>query len=519
MNKAGIAVLATQIPRIVRVYRSDVDDLAIGVVIAHFKRRGLVDCRVCNLSERFVAIEEISLVPCHKSVAIFALLIVARPADKVVLGAVSALNLLGGLDLKRNLVAGISAAEATDKIGIRKFRVDVRLNGNQAGTVDRVQLHGGLDHGRSTHHTDALRPSDIALVRCRLGFRPAHEDVELTRIPIDSADVISRLRDAAIKVAEHFALLSNFAVHIRGIEVVHNRQRRIVRHECIGSARFHRIRASTMLHIVGKRLDLAVRKLDLNLLQLIQLTACFINHRCNVRGHRCRSGIGVRVDNGSDVVARHIDLVRALKTCAIQVGGVPNIVLRVHRIGILVLGDLEIWFHQIRFGLIRVGRSEGVAIHVINIIPDRRVLPNLSRRDPAQELMTRHRHLGIGRRGFERQIGIDVTILSVVGLCINRPILIEMRIAIQERRITFRRFLLKQVAFIASSSSLLDVATLVIEVDVRGHHSTDIILLRRFNKTRKRILDISPGTVVGSFERPKTEVVSIMRGGKLNFNT
>ena len=58
---------------------------------------------------------------------------------------------------------------------------------------------------------------------------------------IDSADVISRLRDAAIKVAEHIALLSNFTVHFRGIEMIHNRQRSVVRYERIGPVRLNRI--------------------------------------------------------------------------------------------------------------------------------------------------------------------------------------------------------------------------------------------------------------------------------------
>ena len=155
LNKAGIAILATQNTRIVRVYRSGVDDVAFGVVIAHFKRRLLVHRSVGHALKGLAALEGIPLIVSHQGV-LPVIDIIARPADKVVLGAVSALNLLGGLDLKRNLVAGVSAAEATDKIGIRKFRVNVRLNGNQAGTVDRVQLHGGLDHGRSTHHTDAL---------------------------------------------------------------------------------------------------------------------------------------------------------------------------------------------------------------------------------------------------------------------------------------------------------------------------------------------------------------------------
>ena len=140
------------------------------------------------------------------------------------------------------------------------------MNGNQTGTVDRVQLHGGLDHGRSTHHTDTLRPSDIALARCRLGFRPAHEDVERTsRIRIDSADVISRLRDAAIKAAEHIAFLSNFAIHIFGIEMIHDRQRRIVRHKCIGSAGLHRI-GIRVIAVRFELFNLAIREFDLDLI-------------------------------------------------------------------------------------------------------------------------------------------------------------------------------------------------------------------------------------------------------------
>ena len=163
-----------------------------------------------------------------------------------------------------------------------------------------------------------------------------------------------------------------------------------------------------------------------------------------------------------------------------QVGGVADVVLCVDGIGILPLGDLGLVGRQIRLCLIRITRHIGVAGDVVDILPDVRILLNLGGRNPAQELIARHGHVGIGRRGFECQTRIDVTILSVVGPCINRPILIEMRIAIQKRRIfTFRRFLLKQVAFIASSSSLLYVAILVIEVDVRGHHGADIILLRR----------------------------------------
>ena len=311
------------------------------------------------------------------------------------------------------------------------------MNGNQAGTVDRVQLHGGLDHGRSTHHTDALRPSDIALARCRLGFRPAHEDVERTCIRIDSADVISRLRDAAIKVAEHIALLSNFAIHFRGIEMIHDRQRRIVRHKCIGPAGFHLIG----IRVIAVRFELfnfAIRKLDLNLLQLIQLTACFINRRRDVRGHRCRSRVGVRVDNGSDVVLivlRHIDLVRAIKTCAVQVGGVPNVVLRVHRIGILPLGDLKIWFHQIRFGLIRVRSGEGIALDIVDILPDVRTLLDLGGRNPAQKLIARHRHLGIGRRRLKGQGAFIRTswLILRVPCCLNRSV--HVRVVIRVRRV------------------------------------------------------------------------------------
>lgn len=152
-----------------------------------------------------------------------------------------------------------------------------------------------------------------------------------------------------------------------------------------------------------KRLDLAVRKLDLNLLQLIQLTACFINRRRNVRGHRCRSRIGVRVDNGSDVVARHIDLVRTLKTCAMQVGGVADVVLCVDGIGILPLGDLGLVGRQIRLCLIRITRHIGVAGDVVDILPDVRILLNLGGRNPAQELIARHGHVGIGRGSFEGQ--------------------------------------------------------------------------------------------------------------------
>ena len=184
--------------------------------------------------------------------------------------------------------------------------------------------------------------------------------------------------------------------------MIHDRQRRIVRHKCIGPAGFHLMG----IRVIAVRFDLfnfAIRKLDLNLLQLIQLTACFINRSRDVRGHRCRSRVGARVDNGIDVVPRHIDLVRALETGAIQVGGVPNIVLRVHRIGILPLGDLKIWFHQIRFGLIRVRSSEGITLDIVDIIPDGRTHLDLGGRNPAQELITRHRHLRIGRRRLKGQ--------------------------------------------------------------------------------------------------------------------
>ena len=383
------------------------------------------------------------------------------------------------------------------------------MNGNQAGTVDRVQLHGGLDHGRGTHHTDALRPSDIALARCRLGFRPAHEDVELTCIPIDSADVISGLRDAAIKVAERIAFLGNFAVHIFGIEMVHDRQRRIVRHECIGSARFHRIRASTMLHIVGKRLDLAIRKLDLNLLQLIQLTACFINRHRDVRGHRCRGGASARIDNGNDVVLGHVDFRSAVKTGAVQIGSVVDVVLCVHRIGILPLGDLKIWFHQIRFGLIRVRSGEGITLDIVDIVPDGRILLDLGGRNPAQELIARHGHVGIGRRGFEGQGALIRSLLTIFWLFGHFNRLINMRVVIRERRIRPVHLGLQQVTLIAPRGSPHDIIALVVEINVRGNHRANVVLLICTHHALDGIFHICPIFTI-ALKRPEIQAIAII---------
>ena len=105
---------------VVRVDRRRKDDRPVDTVIAHLMRRDLVHRGVGHALKGLTALEGILLVIGHQGV--FAIgFIVARPADKVVLGAVNAHNLLDSLDLKRNLVAGISTAETADKSRIREI--------------------------------------------------------------------------------------------------------------------------------------------------------------------------------------------------------------------------------------------------------------------------------------------------------------------------------------------------------------------------------------------------------------
>ena len=89
-------------------------------MIANLIRRDLVHRGVGHALKGLAALEGILLVIGQQGV--FAIgIIVARPAGKVVLGAVNAHNLLDSLDLKRNLVAGISTAETADKSRIREI--------------------------------------------------------------------------------------------------------------------------------------------------------------------------------------------------------------------------------------------------------------------------------------------------------------------------------------------------------------------------------------------------------------
>ena len=93
---------------VVRVDRRRKDDRPVDTVIAHLIRRLLVHSSVGHALKELAALEGILLVIGHQGV--FAIgFIVARPADKVVLGAVFANNLGCSFYLQRNLIARVGA--------------------------------------------------------------------------------------------------------------------------------------------------------------------------------------------------------------------------------------------------------------------------------------------------------------------------------------------------------------------------------------------------------------------------
>ena len=166
------------------------------------------------------------------------------------------------------MIARFGARKRTHGIGVIQIGIDIRLDNYRAGTVDRVQLHGGVNHSVCIHHGKAVRPNDITVAGCRFSFRPAYEGIVCVRCIIDVAHVIRRQRDAVLKAAERIALLGYLAIHIFGIEMVHDRQRRIVRHKCIGSARFHRI-GIRVIAVRFELFNLTVREFDFDLIQLV----------------------------------------------------------------------------------------------------------------------------------------------------------------------------------------------------------------------------------------------------------
>ena len=117
VDKTGLAVLCALIARVDGRRK---DDRPVDTVIAHLIRRNLVHRSVGHVLKGLITLEGILLLIGHQGVVAIGC-IVTRPADKVVLGAVNARNLLDSLDLKRNLVAGISTAETADKSRIREI--------------------------------------------------------------------------------------------------------------------------------------------------------------------------------------------------------------------------------------------------------------------------------------------------------------------------------------------------------------------------------------------------------------
>ena len=158
-------------------------------MIAHLIRRNLIHRGIRYVLKWLTALERVLLIVGHQGVLAIGF-IVARPADKVVLGAVFADNLGCSFYLQRDLIARVGARKRAHGFGALQIGIDIRLDLDRAGTVDRVQLHGGLDHSVFIHHGKTVRPNDIAAASSRLGFRPAHEHVVCARRGIDVADVI-----------------------------------------------------------------------------------------------------------------------------------------------------------------------------------------------------------------------------------------------------------------------------------------------------------------------------------------
>ena len=146
------------------------------------------------------------------------------------------------------------------------------MNGNQAGTVDRVQLHGGVNHSVCIHHGKAVRPNDITVAGCRFSFRPAYEGIVCVRCIIDVANVIRRQRDAVLKAAERIALLRELAIDIGVVQVIHHRNGRVVGHKRVRLARLHRI-GIRVIAVRFELLNLTVREFDFDLIQLVSLAA------------------------------------------------------------------------------------------------------------------------------------------------------------------------------------------------------------------------------------------------------
>ena len=166
------------------------------------------------------------------------------------------------------MIARVGARKRTHGIEVIQIGIDIRLDFYRAGTVNRVQLHGGLDHSVFIHHGKTVRPNDIAATSSRLGFRPAREHVVCARRGIDVSNVIRRQRHAILKAAERIALLRELAIDIGVVQVIHHRNGRVVGHKRVRLARLHRI-GIRVIAVRFELLDLTVREFDFDLIQLV----------------------------------------------------------------------------------------------------------------------------------------------------------------------------------------------------------------------------------------------------------
>ena len=508
VDKARLTVLRTLVARVDRRRK---DDRPVDAVIAHLIRRDLVHRGIRRALKGFTTLEGILIVFGHQSVFTIGF-IVTRPADKVVLGAIPADNLSRSSYFQRNLIARVGARKKTHGIGVIQIGIDIRLDNYRAGTVDRVQLHGGVNHSVCIHHGEAVRPNDITVAGCRFSFRPAYEGIVCVRCSIDVANVIRRQWHAILKAAERIALLRELAIDIGVVQVIHHRNGRVVGHKRIGFTRLHGIGIG--IAAFARRIELLYRsvgKLDLELLKLIGATSTVgIHRRRNVGAHRSHHvTFLLRIKFRRNVESRNIDARRSIKALAVQVGGVVNVIFYVYGIGILPLGNLGRVGRQVWRRLLRIARHIGVVGDIIDIFPDGRILLDLGGRNPAQELIARHGHVGIGRGSFEGQGALIRSFLTIFWFFGHFNRLINMRVVIRERRIRPVHLGLQQVTLIAPRGSPHDIIALVVEINVRGNHRANVVLLICTHYALDGIFHICPIFTI-ALKRPEIQAIAII---------
>ena len=192
-----------------------------------------------------------------------------------------------------------------------------------------------------------------------------------------------------------------------------------------------------------------------------------------------------------------------------QVGGIADVVLCVYGIGILTLGDLGVIRRQVWRRLFRIARHIGVVGDIIDIFPDGRILLDLGGRNPAQELIARHGHVGIGRGSFEGQGALIRSLLTIFWLFGHFNRLINMRVVIRERRINPVHLGLQQVTLIAPRGSPHDIIALVVEINVRGNHRANVVLLICTHHALDGIFHICPIFTI-ALKRPEIQAIAII---------